>query len=170
MPTLVGVFEQPLHLADSARKLRDRGFTDIEIFSPVPSDELDTALDPKPSRVRGFTLVGGLTGAVTGYLMTILMSEDWPLVVGGKPISSYTPYTVISFELTILFGVLLTTLGFLLVAGLPHGKFGKNDVGYDERFSAEDFGLVVRCKERDVTEIDGLMRAHHATEVNLVEA
>lgn len=170
MPTLVGVFTQPVHVADTARRLKDRGFTDLEIYSPVPSDELDRVLDEKPSKVRYFTLIGGLSGVVTGYLMTILMSEDWPLIVGGKPVSSYTPYTVIAFELTILFGVLLTVLGFLLVAGLPHGKFGKNDVGYDPRFSAEDFGLVVRCKERDVPEIDALLRSHKAKEVSLVEA
>lgn len=170
MPTLVGVFAQPKDVSALAEKLRNRGFTDLEIYSPVPSDELDVALDTKPSRVRYFTLIGGLTGVVTGYVMTVLMSEDWPLIVGGKPIASYTPYTVIAFELTILFGVLLTVLGIFLVGGLPYGKFGKTDVTYDPRFSAEDFGLVVRCKERDVAEIDALLRAAKAREVSLVEA
>jgi hypothetical protein len=170
MPTLVGVFSQPKDVGALAEKLRDRGFTDLEIFSPVPSDELDRALDPGPSRIRFYTLIGGLTGVVTGYVMTVLMSEDWPLIVGGKPVASYAPYTVIAFELTILFGVLMTVLGFLLVGGLPYGKFGKNAVGYDRRFSAEDFGLVVRCKERDVAEIDALLRAAKAREVSLVEA
>ena len=170
MPTLVGVFSQPKELGELAEKLRSRGFTDLEIYSPVPSDELDRALDPGPSKVRYFTLIGGLTGAVTGYVMAVLMSEDWPLIVRGKPISSYAPYTVISFELTILFGVLMTVLGTFLVGGLPYGRFGKTDVAYDPRFSAEDFGLVVRCKERDVAEIDAMLRAGKAREVNLVEA
>jgi hypothetical protein len=170
MPTLVGVFSQPKDVGALAEKLRDRGFTDLEIFSPVPSDELDRALDPGPSRIRFYTLIGGLTGVVTGYVMTVLMSEDWPLIVGGKPVASYAPYTIIAFELTILFGVLMTVLGFFLVGGLPYGKFGKNAVGYDPRFSAEDFGLVVRCKERDVAEIDALLRAAKAREVSLVEA
>jgi len=170
MPTLVGVFTQPKDLAALAGKLRDRGFTDMEIYSPVPSDELDRAIEPGPSKVRTYTLIGGLTGVVTGYAMAVLMSEDWPLIVGGKPIASYTPYTIIAFELTILFGVLLTVLGFFLVSGLPHGKFGKNDVGYDKRFSAEDFGLVIRCRERDVAEIDAMLRAAKAREVSLVEA
>jgi hypothetical protein len=53
---------------------------------------------------------------------------------------------------------------------LPYGKFGKTDVGYDPRFSAEEFGLVVRCKERDVAEIDALLRSAKAREVSLVEA
>ncbi len=170
MPTLVGVFSQPLEVAELAKRLRDRGYTDLEIYSPVPSSELDEALDERPSRVRYFTLIGGLAGVVTGYVMTVLMSNDWPLPVGGKPIASYAPYTIIAFELTILFGVLMTVLGFLLVGGLPYGRFGKNDVGYSARFSAEDFGLVVRCKERDVAEIDALLRSAKAVEVSLVEA
>jgi hypothetical protein len=56
------------------------------------------------------------------------------------------------------------------VGKLPYGSFGKNDKGYDKRFSAEEFGLVVGCRDRDVAEVDALLRAHHAKEVNLVEA
>ncbi len=169
MPTLVGAFSQPLQVADVAKKLRDRGYTDMEIYSPVPSGELDHVIDEKPSKVRYFTLIGGLTGVVTGYVMTVLMSQDWPLIVGGKPPASFAPYTIIAFELTILFGVLMTVLGLFVIGGLPHGKFGRNDVGYDPRFSAEDFGLVVRCKDRDVAEIDAMLRSAQALEVTLVE-
>jgi hypothetical protein len=117
--------------------------------------------------VRIFTLIGGLIGVVTGYALTIWMSNDWQIMLGGKPFSSIPPYTIIAFELTILFGGVLTVLGLFLVGKLP--SFGVPK-GYDMRFSAEDFGLVVRCRDRDVAEIDGLMREHEATEVTLVEA
>ena len=40
---------------------------------------------------------------------------------------------------------------------------------YSSRFSSEEFGLVVTCSERDVAEIDGLLRTHQASEVTLVE-
>ncbi|MEE8580430.1 MAG: quinol:electron acceptor oxidoreductase subunit ActD, partial [Myxococcota bacterium] len=69
------------------------------------------------------------------------------------------------FELTILFGGLLTALGLFIVGRLP--RFTR-DAAYSARFSAEDFGVAVRCPERDVAEVDGLMRAHGAVEVNLV--
>jgi hypothetical protein len=169
MPLLVGVFEQPLAVATLARTLQDRGYRDLEIYSPVPSNELDWALDQKPSRVRTYTLIGGLTGCFTGFLMTIWMANDWPIVVGGKPFSSIPVYVVIAFELTILFGGLATLLGMLVVGGLPFGKFGKAPAGYHPRFSAEEFGLTVRCKQRDVAEIDQLLRAAKAKEVTLVE-
>lgn len=167
MPTLLGVFEQPICVADVARRLQDRGFRELEIYSPVPSHELDRALDPAPSRVRLFTLIGGLTGVVTGYAMTIWMSLDWPIMIGGKPFASIPPYTIIAFELTILFGGLLTALGLFAVGRLPRLSLGP---GYSARFSAEDFGLVVTCAERDVPEVEAMLRAAHATEVSLVGA
>lgn len=170
MPTLVGVFGEPLGVADVAGRLRDRGFSKLEVYSPVPSHELDRCIESGPSGVRWFTLIGGLAGVVTGYLMTIWMSQDWQLPVGGKPYASVPPYTIIAFELTILFGGLMTFLGLVVVAILRPGRLGGSKAAYDPRFSAEDFGLAVECPERDVPEIDALLRAHGAKEVNLVGA
>ncbi len=167
MPTLLGVFEQPDQIAAAASQLRARGYDDLETYSPAPFAEVDDAVIEKPSTVRLFTLIGGLTGVVTGYALTLWMANNWPIIVGGKPYSSVTPFTIIAFELTILFGVLMTVLGVFVFGKLP--KF-KLDAAYSPRFSAEDFGLAVRCKDRDVAEIDGLLRAHHAVEVSIVEA
>ena len=86
----------------------------------------------------------------------VWMANNWPIIVGGKPYSSITPYTIIAFELTILFGVLMTVIGVFVFGKLP--KF-KLDPAYDARFSSEEFGLAVHCKDRDVREIDGLLRA-----------
>ena len=148
--------------------LRSR-YEDLEVFCPAPFPEIDDALIDRPSPVRRFTLFGGLTGLATGFLMTIWMAYDWPIIVGGKPLASIPVYVVIAFELTILFGGLATFFGLFWFGGLPHGKFGATDPGYSARFSAEDFGITVRCLERDVAEVDALMRAHSAREVNLVE-
>jgi len=170
MPTLVGTFDQPGPVAELARRLKNRGFDKLEIYAPAAFPELDSALDEKPSGVRWWTLIGGLLGVTTGYTVTIWMSLNWPIVIGGKPFASVAPYTVIGFELTILFGGLATLLGLLVVGKLPYGSFGKADKGYRTRFSSEEFGLVVQCPDRDVAEVDALMRSHHAREVELVEA
>jgi Alternative complex III, ActD subunit len=166
MPTLLGVFAQPDHIAAAARRLIDRGYDKLETYTPAPFPEVDDVVVPKPSPVRRFTLVGGLLGVVTGYALTLWMANNWQIMVGGKPFSSVTPYTIIAFELTILFGGVLTVIGLFIVAGLPRFKL---DRAYSARFSAEEFGLTVRCQERDVAEIDALLRDHHATEVSLVE-
>jgi molybdopterin-containing oxidoreductase family membrane subunit len=169
MPSLLAVYDKPGSVAAVARRLQNRGYGDIEVYSPAAFPELDDVVDSKPSRVRTWTLVGGLLGAVTGYALTIWMANDWQLMLGGKPFSSIPPYTVIAFELTILFGGLMTLLGLLVVGKLPSGSFGKHAKAYSARFSGEEFGLVVGCKERDVLELDALLRDYDAKEVTLVE-
>ena len=166
MARLVGIFELPGPTAAAVKQLRGRGYADIETFAPAPFPEVEDAVHPKPSRVRLLTLIGGLVGVVTGYAMTIWMANDWQIMIGGKPFSSIPPYTIIAFELTILFGGLLTALGLLVYGKLPRFKL---DAAYSPRFSAEDFGLTVRCQERDIPEIDALLRDHGAKELTLVE-
>ena len=165
MPTLLAVFDRPDHIAGAARRLVDRGYSEIETYSPAPFPEIDDAVIDKPSPVRLFTLIGGLLGVVTGFALTLWMSNDWQIMLGGKPFSSIPPYVIIAFELTILFGGVLTVIGLFINARL--GRFTL-DPAYSARFSGEEFGLTVRCQERDVQELDGLLREHHATEVNLV--
>jgi hypothetical protein len=167
MPTLVGVFDSPLDVAEAVKRLKGRGFARLEVYAPAPFEEVEQAVDPKPSRVRLFTLIGGLLGVVTGYAMTIWMSLDWPIVIGGKPYAAIPTYTVIAFELTILFGGIFTLLGLLAVGRLPSIRL---DPAYSARFSGEEFGVAVEVPERDVNEVDGLMRSHHAKEVSLVPA
>ena len=170
MPSVLGIYDRPGDAADVSKRLRGRGFSDLEVYAPAAFPELDEAVQDGPSGVRIWTLVGGLTGVVTGFLITIWMSVDWPLLVGGKPYASIPTYVIIAFELTILFGGLATLLGLLVVGKLPYGTFGKADKAYSARFSAEEFGVVVDCKDRDVSEVHSLMEAHHAKEVTLVQA
>jgi hypothetical protein len=167
MPTLVGVFDDPLHVAEAVRRLKGRGFAKLEVYAPAPFEEVEQAVDPRPSGVRLFTLIGGLLGVVTGYAMTIWMSLDWPIVIGGKPYAAIPTYTVIAFELTILFGGIFTLIGLLAVGRLPSLRL---DPAYSARFSGDEFGVAVEVPERDVAEVDGLMRTHHAKEVSLVPA
>ena len=132
-----------------------------------PSTRSTTRWIPKPSGVRVFTLIGGLTGVVTGYAMTIWMANDWPIMIGGKPFSSIPPYTIIAFELTILFGGLMTVLGLFVVGELPRFKPPQ---GLQRALLRRGLRPRRELPERDVAEIDGLLREHHATEVSLVEA
>ena len=167
MPTLLGVFDHPQHVAETVKRLKGRGFATLEVYSPAPFEEVEEAVDPKPSKVRYFTLVGALLGVVTGYAMTIWMSLDWPIMIGGKPYAAIPTYTVIAFELTILFGGIFTLIGLLIVGRLPSIRLHP---AYSARFSGEEFGIAVEVPDRDVAEVDGLMRAHHAKEVGIVPA
>lgn len=166
MPTLVSVFDLPDDTALAIRKLRGRGFDQIESYAPAPFEQIDEAMDERPSKVRAFTLVGGLTGVVTGFLMQIWMSWEWPIKIAGKNFASIPPYVIIGFELTILFGGVLTFIGMMLVGRLYPRPLDK---AYSSRFSAEEFGVAVTVSERDVAEVDALLRGLSAKEVTLLD-
>ena len=118
MQTLVSVYELPSDVASVVRKLKARGFDDLTTYSPAPFEEIEEAEDPKPSGVRIFTLIGGLIGVVTGFGIQLWMSMDWPIKIAGKNIASIPPMWIIGFELTILFGGVLTVIGLLILGGL----------------------------------------------------
>jgi hypothetical protein len=168
MPALLSIFDLPDDVVSAVTKLKKRGFDDIETYCPAPFPEIDDAIDAKPSSVRLYTLIGGLTGVVAGFAMQIWMSLDWPIKIAGKPFASIPPFVIIGFELMILFGGLLTFIG-MLVAGRLYPRF-KLDPAYSMRFSAEEFGVVVNCNDRDVAEVDALLRAQSAKEVTIVES
>ena len=92
---------------------------DIQVYAPHPVHKAEEILEMKPSLVRMFALVGGLTGAATGYLLTSLTALDWPLPVGNKPIVGIPPFTIIAFELAVLFGGLSAFLGFIITSRMP---------------------------------------------------
>ncbi len=166
MPTLVSVFDRPDDAATAIKKLRGRGFDELESYSPAPFEQIDEAMDERPSKVRAFTLVGGLAGVFTGFLMQIWMAWEWPIKVAGKAYASIPPYVIIGFELTILFGGVLTLIGMLVVGRLYPRRL---DAAYSSRFSAEEFGVVVKVGERDVGEVDSLLRSLSAKEVSLLD-
>ena len=97
------------------------------------------------SPVRLFTLIGGLTGCAAGFGMTIWMSHDWPIVVGGKPIGSIPPYVVIAFELTILLGALSTVAAVALLLGAAWASAACRTI---RSFSDDKIGIFVPAAAR----------------------
>jgi hypothetical protein len=164
MPVL-GVFAHVDTATHAIRALRGQGFERIATYSPVPLEEFEEALTgfglPK-SPVRLFTLVGGLTGTVTGFWLTLWSSLKWGLIVGGKPVVSIPPYVVIAFELTILLGGLCTLLALLVLSRLP--KLGSSP-HYDPRFTSDRFGVEVACPPDRVRVAQEILRSVGAEEV-----
>lgn len=162
---LVGSFRFLDSLLAAIKGLHDAGYRDMAALSPVPHHAIDEALEKPPSPVRVFTLIGCLLGATTGLVLTIATSLHYPLIVGGKPIVSIPPFLVIVFELTILFGGLLTLGGMLLNARLPRVHIVP---AYDPRFSEDRFGLWVRCRVQDFDVVARLLETAGAEDVHRV--
>lgn len=160
---LVGSFSHLDSLLEAIARLREAGYREVQALSPVPHHAIDEALEKPASPVRVFTLIGCLLGAATGLTVTIATSLYYPLIVGGKPIVSLPPFLIIVFELTILFGGLLTLGGMLLNARLPRMRVGP---AYQPRFSEDRFGLWVRCEEKDYESVARLLASAGAEEVS----
>ena len=162
MQGVIGAFSELDSAVHAIEDLRKQNFRDITVYTPTPRHELEHAMQPPTSVVRRFTLVGGLLGVTFGYWVAIWISDYWPLVVGGKPVASWVPYTIIGFELMVLIGSLSTVFGMFAVSRMPRLT---TTVGYDPRFSHGDYGIWVPAGPDRAGQAADLLRKHGAVEV-----
>ena len=160
-PGVLASFAHVDAASDAIRALRARGHRNLTVYSAAPNHELEEALDHKVSPVHLFTLIGGLTGCAAGFGMTLWMSYDWPVVVGGKPIGSIPPYVVIAFELTILLGA-LSTVGAVALLSVLQGKRG---VAFDPSYTDDRIGIFVPAGSDQRAPVEQLLRTAGALEV-----
>ena len=143
---VLGVYAHIDTLTDCLKTLKQKGFENIRVFSPVPSHEVEELIAEPESPVRLFTLFGALLGGACGVALTVITASDWPIQVSAKPVVSIMPFTVIIFELTILMGALSTLMGLLINSFL---RKRSSVTMYDPRFSDDKFGLMVVCSSED---------------------
>ena len=166
VPGVLAAFVHVDAAVDAIRALRAMGQRNPVVYSPAPNHEIEEALNHRVSPVRLFTLIGGLSGCTAGFAMTIWMSYDWPVLVGGKPIASIPPYVVIGFELTILMGALST----VAAVGLFSALMGKSGIAYDPRFSDDQIGIFIPVSGEQRAAVEQLLRSAGAVEVRYESA
>ncbi len=149
-------------VVEAVKDLRNNGYEQLRVFSPIPSHEIEHLMDEPESPVRFFTLFGGLLGATCGFGFTVLTSMDWPISVSAKPIVSIPPYMVIVFELTILFGALATLLGLLFNSFV---RKRSPVTMYDPRFTDDKFGIMVVCDKENLNNVESILKSSGAEEV-----
>ena len=162
VPGVLAAFEHVDAATDAIRSLRARGIRDLTVYTSHPNHEVEEACGHTNSPVRLFTLLGGLTGCTAGFAMTIWMSRDWPILVGGKAIAAIPPYVVIAFEMTILMGALLTLFSVAFLSLLKAGR----RIAYDPRFSDDRIGVFVATRGTDAAAVEQFLRDAGAVEVN----
>jgi hypothetical protein len=162
MRGILGVFRELDAVVDAVHDLKRQRVREVTVYTPTPRHEIEHAVHAGPSVVRRFTLVGGLLGATFGYWIAIWVSRYWPLVVGGKPVSSWVPYTIFGFEVMVLVGALSTVFGMFANSRIPRLTTA---VGYDPRFSGGEFGVWVACPPEQEAAVSDMLRQHGAVEV-----
>ncbi|MGD2063743.1 MAG: DUF3341 domain-containing protein [Nitrospirota bacterium] len=160
---VTAMFAEEEPCAGAIAASRAAGFAVARVFSPFASERLAEALGARRSPVRLWVLLGGITGCLGGFVLTIGLSTLYPHRTAGMPIVSIPPFVIIAFELTILCGALSGVLGFLV-----HGRFASREpvAGYRVEFTNDRFGVVVECAAAEAIRVEEVLRGAGATEVS----
>ncbi|MGO9011666.1 MAG: DUF3341 domain-containing protein [Bryobacteraceae bacterium] len=113
-------FDTPSALVSAARAARDRGYRELDAYSPFPIEDLSDVLHLHRNKLPLIVLCGGILGGLTGFFLQYWIAVIYfPINIGGRPLNSWPSFIVITFELTILFASIATVLGMLALCGLP---------------------------------------------------
>jgi hypothetical protein len=142
---LLAEFPGPELLIRAVEELHAAGYRRIEAYSPYPVAGLAEALHFRPTLVPVIFLVGALATGSAGYFMQWYASViSYPINIGGRPLHSWPSFIPITFESTVLGGVLCGALGMILLNRLPryhHPIFNL------ERFRAASSNAFFLCVE-----------------------
>ena len=170
---LLAEFDTPVAMVEATLAARAAGYRRMECYTPYPVEEAATALDVHRTRVPLFTLLGGLMGLTTAFLMETWMSAiSYPLNIAGRPLFSWPAFIIPAYEWTILFAGLSAAFSMLALNGLPqpyHPLFNAPNF----RVGATDnkFFLCLEATDPrfDLAETRALLDRFHAVSVVEVE-
>ncbi|MAQ93211.1 hypothetical protein B1759_07685 [Rubrivirga sp. SAORIC476] len=158
---LLAEFSDPGALVHAVEGLREKGYSELDTFTPFPIHGMDRAMGLGVSKlgfmVFGGAILGGLLGAFLqwytsasprlGFLWTELQS--YAINISNKPLFAWESSVPVIFELTILFSALTAVGGMLALNGLPKPY---NPLFNSERFGrATDDAFFVHVSGRDGT-------------------
>lgn len=135
---------------------------DVTIKSPIEHPELSSLLGPRPVYVQLFTLCGAVFGSVTGFTLIASAQANFLLQIrGGRPVVPIPPDMVLTYELFILCGVLMTALGCFIGWKLP----GRRSPLYNERVSEDKIAILVKADSAAIASINAIFTRHRSLEI-----
>lgn len=117
---MLAEFNTPGELVTATEQAWRAGYRRMECYTPYPVEEAAEALRFHKNRVPLLTLMGGLLGLTTAFLMqTWINTLGYPLNIAGRPLESWPAYIIPAYEWTILFSGLSCAFGMIAQCGLP---------------------------------------------------
>ncbi len=117
---LLAEFNTPGELVQATEAAHAAGYRRMECYTPYPVEEAAVALRFHKNRVPLLTLLGGLMGMITAFLMETWISVwSYPLNIAGRPLFSWPAFIIPAYEWTILFAGLAAAFGMCALNGLP---------------------------------------------------
>lgn len=117
---LLAEFDTPAEMVRATEAAKAAGYRRMECYTPYPVEEAASALDVHDNRVPLLTLMGGIMGVTTAFLMETWISVwSYPINIAGRPLFSWPAFIIPAYEWTILFAGLSACFGMLALNGLP---------------------------------------------------
>jgi len=139
---VIGFFNDPHELVKAMCKLRQANYENFDAFTPYPIHGMDAAQGLKRSWIPFATLGAGMCGLSVAFLLQWwTSSQDWPIIVGGKPYNSLPAFIPIMFELTVLLAGLTSAAAMFIVNQLPN----VTKKAFDPSITADRFALFVEA-------------------------
>ena len=96
------------------------GERQIVVVTAEPFDGYDFSDEHSQTHIFLLASIGGIVGAVLGYLLTRFAQLSYPLNTGGMPIVTLWTNGIIIYEMTMLGAIVWTLATLLISARLPH--------------------------------------------------
>ena len=158
----LGLFDAPATALAAAGKLKGAGFDTPSVISPIPLHGAEEVLGEKKSVIKRFSFFGGLFGAMFGFTLAAGTAVLYLHPTGGRPIIAIPPFLIITYEMTILCGILATVIGFLVSARFPAIR----DRLYVPEAAVDKFAVAVVCQDADgYRRAEEIMRGAGAEEI-----
>ncbi len=134
---LLAEFETAEGIVRASRVVHQEGYRRLDAYTPYPMEEVLDALHLHHSHVPKVVLAGGIFGLLFGFgLQYYCQAVSYALNIGGRPIASWVPWVVPSFETTVLFSAFGAFFGTLALCGFPQP--------YHPVFNVPGFALASR--------------------------
>ena len=167
--TVLGLFEDIPEAASALNRLRSGGedgggrdSRDVQVMSSVPFPEGVLESDRSPIRLPLITFFGALAGIVAGLFISAATQWLYIIRTGGKPIISWPPVGIITYEFMMLFALVACFGGALYEMRLPSWRARV----YDPRISEGLIGIAVNCVSDDeVRQAEAFCREAGAVDV-----
>jgi hypothetical protein len=167
---LVAEFTTPGAAIGAARGLRALGYHKLEAYTPFPVPELIEPLGVARTPIPRFVFGAGVAGAL--FALAVIWwtnAIDYPLDVGGRPLSSWPADVPIVFETTVLFAAITGFALVFLLSGLPRLYDPIMTVEGFERTSLDRFWIAIDDPaSADDAELSGRLTALGAVALRIV--
>jgi hypothetical protein len=165
-------FETAADVYHACEKMRDRGFSKWDAYSPFPIHGLEKAMGLPQSKLPWIVGAVSLLCGGGGFALWSWMNGiDYQFIIAGKPFYSWPAYFLPAFECAMISGAATCLLGMMALNKLPqyyHSLFRSSAFS---RATNDKFFIAVEAKDPkfDLETTPQLLKGLGASHVELVE-